>query len=121
MKLTGGDRNQFQMVCPEAQVAPDSYARVVDASVDFPDLKKPGFETKGGIKNGRPAFMAEDLLKLYCYGYLNRVRPSRRPEREARANMECTWPLRGPAPRYRVTADSRGDTSKRRSGRPVPF
>jgi transposase len=70
MKLSGQDRNQIQMICLEGQVAPDSYARVIDAFVDFLEIGKLGFKIKGRINNGRPAFPEEGLLKLYFYGAL---------------------------------------------------
>ena len=85
---------------------------VVDAFVDFLDIKKLGFTIKGEIKNGRPAYPAEGLLKLYYYGYLNRVRSSRRLEREARTNMEAMWLLKGLHPCFKVIADFRKDNPK---------
>ena len=109
MKLIGGDRNQFQMICLENYISENSYVRVVDAFVDFLDIKKLGFKIKGEIKNGRPAYIAEDLLKLYYYGYLNKVRSSRRLEREARVNMEAVWLLKGLHPCFKVIADFRKD------------
>lgn len=109
MKLTGCDRNQFQLICLENFVSPDSYARVIDAFVDFLEIVKLGFIIKGEIKNGRPAYTAEDLLKLYFYGYMNRVRSSRRLEREAETNMEAVWLLKGLAPSYKTIADFRKD------------
>ena len=109
MKLIGGDRNQFQMICLESYISENSYARVIDAFVDFLALKKLGFKIKGEINNGRPAYTAEDLLKLYYYGYLNRVRSSRRLEREAQTNMEAMWLLKGLHPCFKVIADFRKD------------
>lgn len=112
MKLIGQDRNQFQMICLENFVSPESHARVVDAFVDFLPLEKLGFETKGEIDNGRPAYPAEDLLKLYFYGYLNRVRSSRRLQREAETNMEAIWLLKGLQPCYKTIADFRAVNKK---------
>ena len=112
MKLIGGDRNQFQMICPENYISENSYVRVVDAFVDFLGIKKLGFNTKGEIKNGRPAYTAEDLLKLYYYGYMNKVRSSRKLEREARVNMEAVWLLKGLHPCFKVIADFRKDNPK---------
>ena len=112
MKLTGGDRNQFQMICMESYISENSYVRAVDAFVDFLDIKKLGFKIKGGIKNGRPAYTAEDLMKLYYYGYMNRVRSSRRLERECQTNMEAMWLLKGLHPCFKVIADSGKDNPK---------
>lgn len=112
MQLKGNDRNQFQLICLENMVPQESPARVVDAFVDFLEIKKLGFKTKGEIKNGRPAFTASDLLKLYFYGYLNRVRSSRRLEREAQTNIEAMWLLKGLRPCYKTIADFRKDNPK---------
>jgi len=89
MLKTGENRNQLQLLSLETMVDAQSMARVVDAFVDSLDLDQLGFELKGGIKNGAPAFPASALLKLYYYGYLNRVRSSRRLEREALTNVEA--------------------------------
>jgi len=106
------DRNQLQMLCLENVVAQDSVVRVIDAFVDALELKEIGFITKGEIKNGAPAFRASTLLKLYYYGYLNRVRSSRRLERESKTNMEAMWLLRGAQPSYKTIADFRKDNPK---------
>lgn len=111
MKLIGGDRNQFQLICLENYISENSHTRVVDAFVDFLDLKKLGFKIKGEIKNGRPAYSAKDLLKLYFYGYMNRVRSSRRLEREAETNIEAMWLLKGLRPCYKTIADFRKENA----------
>jgi transposase len=111
MKLIGQDRNQFQMICLENFISPESYARVVDAFVDFLPLEKIGFEIKGEIKNGRPAYPTATLLKLYFYGYINRVRSSRRLQREAETNMEAIWLLKGLVPCYKTISDFRAVNS----------
>jgi len=107
MKLSGENRSQLQMMCLEEIVAKDSYVRVVDAFVDYLNLSKLGFKEKGNSKEGRPAFPSESLLKLYYYGYLNRVRSSRRLEREAKTNMEAIWLMKGLKPCYKTIADFR--------------
>jgi len=112
MLKTHHHRNQLQMISLESMVAPDSFVRVVDALVDALDLNQLGFLIKGKIKNGAPAFRARDLLKLYYYGYLNRVRSSRRLEREALTNIEAMWLLRGTRPGYKTIANFRKDNSK---------
>ena len=108
----GQDRNQLQMLSLETLVAEDSIVRVIDAFVDALDLKELGFIIKGQIKNGAPAFLASDLLKLYYYGYLNRVRSSRRIQREALTNVEAIWLLRGVHLGYKTIANFRKDNPK---------
>ena len=106
------DRNQLRMFCLENAVRQDSIVRVIDAFVDALDLDQFGFIIKGKIKNGAPAFRASDLLKLYYYGYLNRVRSSRRLQREAQTNLEAMWLLQGLRPGYKTIANFRKDNPK---------
>jgi len=106
------NRDQLQMFSLEAAVAHQSIVRVVDAFVDSIDLAEFGFIIKGKIKNGAPAFRAADLLKLYYYGYLNRVRSSRRLERETLTNIEAIWLIRGARPGYKTIANFRKDNPK---------
>ena len=106
------DRNQLQMMSLDSIVAQDSIVRVIDVFVDLLDLKEIGFIIKGQIKNGAPAFHAADLLKLYYYGYSNRVRTSRRLEREAITNLEAIWLIKGCRPSYKTIADFRKDNPK---------
>lgn len=106
------NRDQVQMFSLETAVAQDSIVRVVDAFIDSLDLDKLGFIVKGKIKNGSPAFRAADLLKLYYYGYLNRVRSSRRLERETITNIEAIWLLRGARPGYKTISNFRKDNKK---------
>lgn len=106
------DRNQVQMRSLEESISRDNVVRVIDVFVDALDLNSLGFKIKGKIKNGAPAYLASDLLKLYYYGYLNRVRSSRRLEREARTNIEAMWLLRGVCPGYKTIANFRKDNLK---------
>ena len=108
------NRNQLQMWSLESAVAPDSLVRVVDAFVEALDLKQLGFVIKGHIQNGAPAFHAVDLLKLYYYGYLNRVRSSRRLQRETLINLETIWLIKGCRPGYKTIAAFRTPCSKPR-------
>lgn len=112
MRLIGQDRNQFQLFCPEEHVSAESHARVIDAFVDFLGLEELGFSIKGEIKNGRPSYPAGGLLKLYFYGYMNRVRSSRRLQREAETNIEAIWLLKGLRPCYKTIADFRKENAK---------
>src|SRR5258707_4574442 len=68
-------------------IAPDSAVRVIDAFVDSLDLAGLGVSKVDPEATGRPPYDPRDLLKLYVYGYLNQMRSSRRPEREARRNV----------------------------------
>jgi len=106
------NREQIQLFCLETAVAADSVVRVIDAFVDALDLEQLGFIVKGKIKNGAPAFRAQDLLKLYFYGYLNRTRSSRRLEREAQTNIEAIWLLKNGRPGYKTISDFRKDNPK---------
>ena len=96
----------------DSAVDKNSIVRVIDVFVDLLDLKEIGFIIKGQIKNGAPAFHAADLLKLYYYGYSNRVRSSRRLQREAITNLEAIWLIKGCRPSYKTIADFRKDNPK---------
>src|SRR6266550_4430133 len=82
---------------------------VVDCFVDGLDLTDPGFEGVEPAATGRPAYHPSVLLKLYIYGYLNRVQSSRRLEREAGRNLEVIWLLGRLVPDDKVIADFRKD------------
>jgi len=86
----------------------DNPARVIDAFVDELDLAALGFETTPAA-TGRPAYHPGTLLKLYIYGYLNRVRSSRRLEREAQRNVELMWLTGKLMPDHKTIADFRKD------------
>ena len=75
-------------------VDPDNPVRFIDAFVDSLDLAGAGFERAEPKETGRPGYDPSDLLKLYIYGYLNRVRSSRRLEAETHRNLEVIWLLR---------------------------
>src|SRR3979490_1321064 len=83
--------------------------RVVDSFVDGLDLADLGFEGVEPAATGRPAYHPSVLLKLYIYGYLNRVQSSRRLEREAGRNLEVIWLLGRLVPDDKVIADFRKD------------
>jgi transposase len=100
MLKTHQDRNQLQMMSLDSAIDKNSIVRVIDFFVDQLDLKQIGFIIKGQIKNGAPAFHAADLLKLYYYGYSNRVRSGRRLQRETLTNLEAIWLIKGCRPSY---------------------
>ena len=117
--LSGHDRSQL-LLLPEAvddYVGPDNPVRFIEAFVDELDLARAGFARVVPKATGRPGYDPADLLKLYIYGYLNRVRSSRRLEAEAHRNIEVIWLLRGLKPDFKTIADFRRDN--RAAFRPV--
>lgn len=95
------------------ELLPDDHpVRVIAAFVDALDLGELGFERAEPAATGRPAYDPADLLKLYLYGYLNRVRSSRRLERECRRNVELMWLLGKLAPDFKTIADFRRRNSQ---------
>ena len=96
--ITGKNRNQMSMFCLEQEIGKDSEVRLIDAFVDWLPLEEMRFQTKGESIEGRPAYQIGDLLKLYIYGYLNRIRSSRQLEKHSRINIELQWLLKGLLP-----------------------
>jgi transposase len=86
--------------------------RVIDAFVDTLALAELGFEGVEPAETGRPAYHPSVLLKLYIYGYLNRVQSSRRLEREAGRNVELMWLLGRLVPDHKTVADFRKDNGR---------
>src|SRR5271154_959890 len=112
--IIGHDRSQT-LLLPEAvddYVGPDNPVRFIDAFVDGLDLVAAGFAGVAPKLTGRPSYAPADLLKLYIYGYLNRVRSSRRLEAETYRNIEVIWLLRHLQPDFKTIADFRRDNSK---------
>src|SRR5438477_1531804 len=111
MYITGHDRSQL-LLLPEAvddYVGSDNPVRFIDAFVDGLDLAAAGFGRVQPKMTGRPGYAPKDLLKLYIYGYLNRVRSSRRLEAETHRNIEVIWLLRHLKPDFKTIADFRRD------------
>src|SRR5882672_7177243 len=90
-------------------IAADSPVRVIDAFVGTLDLGAEGFSKVEAEATGRPPYDPGDLLKLYIYGYLNRVRSSRRLAAEAQRNVEVMWLLNRLTPSFKTIADFRKD------------
>ena len=117
--LVGHDRSQT-LLLPESlddYVGLENPVRFIEAFVDGLDLSAAGF---GGVRpkeTGRPGYAPADLLKLYIYGYLNRIRSSRRLESETHRNVEVIWLLRHLKPDFKTIADFRRDN--RNAFRPV--
>ncbi|TDN67104.1 IS1182 family transposase [Paraburkholderia sp. BL10I2N1] len=83
--------------------------RVIDVFVDELDLVSLGFERAAPALTGRPAYHPSTLLKLYIYGYLNRLQSSRRLERETQRNLELIWLTGQLTPDFKTIADFRKD------------
>jgi transposase/IS5 family transposase len=112
--ISGHDRSQL-LLLPEAvddYVAADNPVRFIEAFVDGLDLAALGFIGTVPKATGRPGYAPADLLKLYLYGYLNRVRSSRRLEAETHRNIEVIWLLRHLKPDFKTIADFRRDNRK---------
>lgn len=109
--VEGADRGQSTLLpeCLDDWVGEDNPVRVIDAFVDALDLADLGFNGVEPAATGRPSYHPSVLLKLYIYGYLNRVQSSRRLEREAGRNLEMMWLLGRLAPDHKTIADFRKD------------
>jgi len=109
--IAGFERDQL-LLFPEAvddYVGSHNPVRFIDAFVGGLDLTAAGFLGVEAKATGRPGYAPDDLLKLYIYGYLNRVRSSRRLEAECHRNIEVIWLLRTLKPDFKTIADFRRD------------
>ena len=109
--VTGASRYQatlFPEVLDEV-VGPDDPVRVIDAFVETLDLAALGFSKVAAEEMGRPPYAPGDLLKLYIYGYLHRIRASRRLEAETHRNVQVMWLLNRLTPAFKTIADFRKD------------
>src|SRR3989304_309340 len=93
-------------------IARDDPVRVIDAFVDTLDLAQLGFSKVAAEVTGRPPYAPGDLLKLYVYGYLNRVRSSRRLEAETHRNVQVMWLINRLTPAFKTIADFRKDHAR---------
>lgn len=112
--IQGQGRNQVTLF-PEALddfVSEDNPVRVIDVFVNETDLNKLGFERVQAKNTGRPGYHPATLLKLYIYGYLNRIQSSRRLEKESHRNVELMWLLERLTPDFKTIADFRKDNGK---------
>ena len=109
--LRGPDRAEIQLLpaCLDEYVEANCPARFIDAYVEGLDFGALGFKHAQPAGIGRPPYHPADLLKLYLYGYLQRIRSSRRLEAEAARNLELIWLLRGLRPDFKTIADFRKD------------
>jgi transposase len=110
--IEGVDRDQSTLfpACLEDWIGEDNPVRVIDVFVDELDLGGLGFERVEPRETGRPGYHPSVLLKLYIYGYLNRVQSSRRLEQEAGRNVEVMWLCERLLPDHKTIADFRKDS-----------
>ena len=111
--ITGEARTQVTLFPEQLDdyVSEDNATRVIDVFIDGIDLSAMGFKTVSAA-TGRPAYHPETMLKLFIYGYLNRVQSSRRLEKEAGRNVELMWLLGRLAPDFKTIADFRKNNTK---------
>ncbi|MBU9808265.1 transposase, partial [Rahnella sp. SL6] len=112
--IKGQGRHQVTLL-PEVLddfVTEDNPVRVVDVFVDGLQLDVLGFESVNPKQTGRPGYHPATLLKLYIYGYLNRIQSSRRLEKEAHRNVELMWLLERLTPDFKTIADFRKNNGK---------
>ena len=111
--ITGQDRLQTQLfpVSLDATIDKDNEVRIIDLFVDSLRIKDFGFRVDFP-ENGRPAYHPADLLKLYIYGYMNKVRSSRDLEKECKRNIEVIWLLKNLRPDHNTISNFRRDNPK---------
>lgn len=111
--IKGIDRSQIHLfpVSLDQSIDPDNEVRLVDLFVDSIKLKDYGFKSDF-IENGRPAYHPADLLKLYIYGYLNKMRSSRDLEKACKRNIEMMWLLKSLQPDHNTISNFRMDNGK---------
>ena len=113
--IKGEDRTQVTLLpaCLDDYIEAENPVRVVEVFVDGLDLDALGFVGVDPAATGRPAYHPAVLLKLYIYGYLNRIQSSRRLEREAQRNVEVMWLTRRLMPGFKTIANFRKDNGRR--------
>jgi len=111
--ITGTNRNQLPLFASSIDDAihQDNEIRLIDLFVESLKLSDFGFNFEF-VENGRPAYHPSDLLKLYIYGYLNRIRSSRSLEKECVRNIELIWLIKGLVPDHNTIANFRKDNPK---------
>jgi len=111
--IQGYNRNQINLfpVSLDQSIDPDNEVRIIDLFVESLSVKEYGFRTDFP-ENGRPAYQPSDLLKLFIYGYLNKIRSSRDLEKECKRNIEVMWLLKCLKPDHNTIANFRRDNPK---------
>lgn len=101
------DRDQIEMTTLRSMIDPDSIVHAIDLLVDNLDLQELGFDRTRSANDGRPAYDASSLLKLYIYGNMTGVRSSRKLEKACRINIEAMYLMHGMKPDHRTIANFR--------------
>ncbi|HUV00819.1 MAG TPA: IS1182 family transposase [Bacteroidales bacterium] len=111
--IQGHNRNQIHLfpVSLDQSIDPDNEIRIIDLFVDSLPIKDYGFRMDY-IENGRPAYHPSDLLKLFIYGYMNKVRSTRDLEKECKRNIEVMWLLKCLKPDHNTIANFRKDNPR---------
>jgi transposase len=111
--ITGHNRDQITLfpVSLNESISQDNEVRIIDLFVSSLKLQDFGFKIDH-TENGRPAYHPADLLKLYIYGYLNKVRSSRDLEKETKRNIEVMWLIKGLSPDHNTISNFRRDNSE---------
>lgn len=110
--ITGTDRMQYTMGCLDDAIDENNPVRFIDAYVSRLNMKELGFENSKPQETGRPAYSPQDLLKIYIYGYFNRVRSSRNLEKECYRNIEVIWLVNNLRPDHKTIARFRQKNPK---------
>ena len=112
--ITGKPRTQLVLIesSLEEKIEQDNPVRIIDAFVNSCKLEEFGFKRAKHASEGRPPYHPGDLLKLFIYGYLNRIRSSRLLERECKRNLELMWLLNELIPDHNTIANFRRDNPK---------
>ncbi len=107
--IQGINRYQESLIplCPEDYIDAENPVRVIDAFVDTLNMEELEFIHARLASTGRSPYNPKDLLKLYFYGYMNRIRSSRRLEKETYRNLEVIWLIKGLKPDFKTIADFR--------------
>lgn len=111
--IEGIPRNQIYLFneCLDDMIEEDNIVRFIDAYIESLELKELGF-TVPSMKTGAPPYRTQLKLKIYIYGYLERIRSSRRLEKECKRNTELMWLTENLAPDFKTIADFRKDNAK---------
>lgn len=109
--IQGKDRNQVEFFSLGQAVSDDNEVHLIDLFVEAIQLSDYGFKTDF-MDNGRPAYHPSDLLKLFIYGYMNRIRSSRQLEKQCKINLEVMWLMKGLVPDHNTIANFRKDNPK---------
>lgn len=115
MSYVEGESREQRILFPEVlddYISEENMVRFIDAFVDGLDMEELGFDRSAPKETGRPPYDPRDLLKLYIYGYLNRIRTGRTLERECQRNMELMWLMRKLRPDFKTITDFRKDNRK---------